>query len=279
MKAPGWLREPLVHFLIAGVLLYFGASLLSPVPEAGHVIVVDDDALATRLLQQTGTTDRQAALRALQAMPAADRQKLVRETAADEALWREGRALGLDTVDGVVRMRTIQQMRQVLTQEAASDISVGDAEVRKFYQDNKAAYAEPASASFSHLFFAGPDGKVRAGAALARLRKDASAQEYGDRFLYQTNYADAGTEELAGQFGIGFVQSLLALQPGPGWQGPVKSDHGWHLVQLRELTPANVPAFEEIEGRVREDAMAAKRNAVTAEAVAKLLGRYEVRAR
>ncbi|MXO59727.1 hypothetical protein GRI89_09265 [Altererythrobacter salegens] len=279
MKAPAWLREPLVHFLIAGALLYFGASLFSPAPEAGHVIVVDDDALATRLLQQTGATDREAALRALRAMPAADKEKLVEEAAADEALWREGRALGLDTIDGVVRLRTIQQMRQVLTQEASGDLAVSDAEVRKFYEDNKEAYADPGSASFGHLFFAGPDARARAEAALAVLRKDAGAEEYGDRFLYQANYADAGTEELAAQFGIGFVQALLGLNPGTGWQGPVQSDHGWHLVLLRELTPAKVPALADIEDRVREDALAAKRNAVTTQAVGDLLDRYEVRTR
>ena len=279
MKAPAWLREPLVHFLIAGALLYFGASIISPAPEAGRVIVVDDDALATRLLQRTGTTDRKVALQAVERMPAAERQKLVHETAADEALWREGRALGLDTIDGVVRMRTIQQMRQVLTAEAAADLSVSDADVEKYYAANKNAYAEPASATFGHLFFAGPDGKARAEAALARLRSGSAATEYGDRFLYQTNYADAGIEELAGQFGIGFVDALFKLKPGDGWQGPIKSDHGWHLVQLRALTPAKVPPLAEIENRVREDALDAKRVEATDGAVDNLLKRYDVRAR
>jgi len=279
VKAPAWLREPLVHFLIAGALLYFGASIPSPAPEAGRVIVVDEDALATSLLRQTGTTDRKVALEAVKRMPAGEKQKLIHQTAADEALWREGRALGLDTIDGVVRMRTIQQMRQVLTAEAAADLSVSDVDVRRYYEANRNAYAEPASASFGHLFFAGPDGKARAEAALARLRSGSAATEYGDRFLYQSNYADAGIEELAGQFGIGFVDALLKLKPGTEWQGPIKSDHGWHLVMLRALTPAKVPPLADIEQRVRADVLDAKRAEATDSAVDKLLDRYDVRTR
>ena len=277
MKFHAWLREPLVHFLFAGAVLYFGAALFNPVPDTGRTIVIDENRLVASLQQRAQTTDIATVRSALAAMPKAERARLIHDTAADEALYREGRALGLDSVDAVVRLRTIQAMRQLLTEEAASDISVSDADIRQFYAANRAAYAQSASASFSHLFFAGPDGLARARAALTQLQAGAAPDSFGDRFLYQTNYADAGTEDLTGQFGIGFVEALSSLKPGNQWQGPIKSDHGWHLLLLRAQNPATVPPLSAITDQVRQDALAAKRAKATEAAVDRLLERYRVR--
>jgi peptidyl-prolyl cis-trans isomerase C len=277
VKPPGWLREPLLHFLVAGGLLYVGASWLAPVSDSGRSIVIDQDRLVTALQQRSGVTDEQAVRAGLAAMPAAERAKLVHEAAAEEALWREGRALGLDQVDGVVRMRVLQQMRLILAGEATRGITVSDAEVAAFYNANRDSYGESAAFTFSHLFYADQDGEARARSALARLRAGTERPDQtGDRFLYQSNYARAGAEEIAGQFGIGFVQAIGDLTPGASWQGPVKSDHGWHLVLLRSKDRAQVPPLADIEARVREDALAAKRARIVDASVDRLLERYRV---
>jgi parvulin-like peptidyl-prolyl isomerase len=71
----------------------------------------------------------------------------------------------------------------------------------------------------------------------------------------------------------------MRLDPGSAWQGPVQSDHGWHLVLLRRRELAQVPPLADVVVRVREDALAAKRQGALDEAVGKLLERYEVRTR
>lgn len=277
MKAPGWLREPLFHFLLAGAALYFGASWLAPAPDSGRTIVIDEDRLVTALQQRSGVTDERAVRAGLAAMPATERAKLVHEAAAEEALWREGRALGLDQVDGVVRMRVLQQMRLILAGEATRGMTVSDAEVATFYAANRDSYGEPAAFTFSHLFYADPEGEAHARTALARLRAGRQrADETGDRFLYQSNYTSAGAQEIAAQFGIGFVEAITDWTPGAAWQGPVKSDHGWHLVLLREKEAAQVPPLAAIEARVREDALAAKRAKAVEASVDRLLERYHV---
>jgi len=277
VKRAGWLSEPLLHFLVAGAALYFGASWLAPAPESGRDIIIDEDRLVTALQQRSGVTDERAVRAGLAAMPAKERAKLVHEAAAEEALWREGRALGLDEVDGVVRMRVLQQMRLILAGEATRGMTVSDAEIAAFYAANRNAYGEPAAFTFSHLFYADPDGEAHARTALSRLRAgSARPDETGDRFLYQTNYASAGAQEIAGQFGIGFVEAINSLAPGASWQGPVKSDHGWHLVLLRSKEEAQVPPLAAIEARVREDALAAKRAKAVDASVDRVLERYRV---
>lgn len=280
MSPPRWLREPLLHFLVAGAALYIGASWLAPAPDSGRSILIDEQRLVTALQQRSGVTDEQAVRAGLAALPAKEREKLVHEVAAEEALWREGRALGLDEVDGVVRMRVLQQMRLILAGESARGMAVSDAEVAAFYEANRKAYGEPAEFSFSHLFYRGADGEARARSALSRLRaRSERPDQTGDRFLYQSNYASVGAQELAGQFGIGFLETITGLMPDAEWQGPVKSDHGWHLVLLRSKEEAQVPPLSAIESRVRGDALAAKRARAVEASVDRLLERYEVSVR
>lgn len=277
MKLSRWLREPLLHFLLAGAALYVGASWLAPEPDSGRSIVIDEDRLVLALQQRSGVTDEQAVRAGLAAMSAKERANLVHEAAAEEALWREGRALGLDAVDGVVRMRVLQQMRLILAGEATRGMTVSNTEVAAFYEANRLSYGEPAAFSFSHLFYAGADGEARARNALARLRAGSEqADQTGDRFLYQSNYASVGAQELAGQFGIGFLEVITDVVPDASWQGPVKSDHGWHLVLLRAKEEAQVPPLADIETRVREDALAAKRARAVDASVDRLLERYRV---
>jgi peptidyl-prolyl cis-trans isomerase C len=277
VKPSRWLREPLLHFMVAGAALYVGASWLAPVPDSGRSILIDEDRLVTSLQQRSGVTDERAVRAGLATMPAEERAKLVHETAAEEALWREGRALGLDQVDGVVRMRVLQQMRLILAGEATRGMTVSDSEVAAFYSANRNSYAEPAAFTFSHLFYSGPQAEARARAAMLGLRAGSERPDQtGDRFLYQSNYAGTGADEIAGQFGIGFVQTIRDFRTDLSWQGPVKSDHGWHLVQLRSKEDARVAPLAAIETRVREDALAAKRSRAVDASVDRLLERYRV---
>jgi parvulin-like peptidyl-prolyl isomerase len=270
-----WLREPLLHFLLAGAALYVVASWISPAPDVR--VVVDDDALLATLRQRSVAIDEASLREALAVMPPEERARLVHDTAAQEALYREGRALGLDTVDGVVRLRTIQQMRLLLAEEATRGMSVSDDEVRAFYDAHREAYAQPATVGFSHLFFADPDGERRARAALVALREGRTTPAVlGDRFLYQLNYPQIAADDLTGQFGAAFMQALLRLEPGAGWQGVLRSEHGWHLVLLHDNVPAHVPPLATVAARIREAALEDKRARATDQAVDRLLDRYTV---
>jgi hypothetical protein len=53
-------------------------------------------------------------------------------------------------------------------------------------------------------------------------------------------------------FGAKFTRSLFQLDPG-SWQGPIESGFGWHLVWVESMTPARVPAFEEVEPEVKAE--------------------------
>ncbi len=285
MKLRSWLREPLVHFLAAGAALFLVAGWIWPAPEAGRVITVDDAQLLEHLQARAQLYDEEGFAELLANMSEEERAQLVRDAAVSEALYREGQALGLAEADPLVKQRVIQQMRLLLMEEQASDVELSEADVRSFYDANQARYAEGARVSFTHVFFSkdrrGDAAEGAALDALAELQRDAvpfaEAGRHGDRFLYQLNYAEAAMREIAGQFGDEFTLALFQLEPGDAWLGPLESTHGWHVIGLRAKREPRVPPFEEIVGRVAEDALAEARSARAIAAIDRLMENYEIR--
>lgn len=285
MTAKTWLREPLVHFLGAGAALFVITSWLAPDTGSDRTINVTREAVIDHLQSRAQLYDNESFERLLAGMSAEEREALVRDAAAEEALYREGSALDLAGADPLVRRRVVQQMRQLLLEERAGEVTVSDAEVAQYYRENASDYGLPERLRFSHVFFTSARrggsacGAVRE--ALVRLNRDRvpfeQAGAHGDRFLYQTHYADADTRVLASQFGTGFAQAALALDASPRWQGPVESDHGCHLLGISEHSASELPPLADIRARVREDALAAKRVEAASAAVDELLAQYDLR--
>ena len=132
------------------------------------------------------------------------------------------------------------------------------------------------TASFAHVYFADSN---KAQAELARLRSakvpPADAAAHGERFLYETFYRDVNRETVATRFGADFASSLFALPPDQ-WQGPLHSEHGWHLVYVTARTPAHEPTMAELGDRLREDARAAQHERAESGALARMLQGYRV---
>lgn len=282
MNLGKWLREPLVHFLLAGGTLFVLASFWQGSAEDGRTIHIGREELLVHMQGRAQVYDEAAFAAMLDAMPAEQRRALVREAALQEALYREGQALDLAEADPLIRQRIVQQMRLLIMEDAAADLDVSDAEVEAYYRENSGDYRAPAQASFTHVFFSESERGPSASAArseLNLLRADhvpfEAAAQHGDRFLYQLNYIDADPELVASHFGTAFARRVFSAELGE-WQGPFRSDYGWHLVLLRSRSPARSVPLAEIADRVREDALAAKRTRLAQTALDALLDRYRI---
>jgi hypothetical protein len=80
------------------------------------------------------------------------------------------------------------------------------------------------------------------------------AGEYGDRFPFLQNYEERTRDFVSNNFSADFVNTLDTLDPDePGWQGPIVSRYGYHLVMLRARTEPFIPSLSEITERVLDD--------------------------
>ena len=244
-------REPLVHFLLLGALL-FGVYAwfdrgASDVGSKQIRLSYDDLGQMVLLFQSQWRRD-----------PTPEELKrLVENRVQEEVLYREGLALGLDKDDTIVKRRMAQKV-QFLAEDVAAAHEPTKEELASWFERNRDQFAFPPRVSFRHLYFS-PDrrgGRARddALAALARLAGQPEDSKLvagiADPFMFQEYYRDRAPENLAKEFGPRFAVAVAKLPPG-SWQGPIESGFGWHLVFVDTLVPGRVPAFEEIEPDVK----------------------------
>lgn len=277
-----WTREPLVHFLLAGAAIFI-VTTLWPGGGDARTITIDQQQLVDYMLARAQLTDREQFDAVYRAMSPEQRATLIRRVAQDEALYREGLAIGLDKVDPLVRQRIIQQTRQLLGDEAAAGIELSDAELEAFYQAHRDDYRQGDTLGFTHVYFAaGGDAQAaqrRARAELERLRAGratpAVGATRGERFLYETHFSEANRDDVTAKFGADFTTALFALPIGQ-WQGPLRSDHGWHLVLVTGHAEGRLPGAQELGLRLRADALAARQEQIAGTALERVLGDYRI---
>src|SRR5262245_8665024 len=100
-----WLREPLMHFLLAGALIFAAYEWLNPsagrTDRINQITLTQDDLrqLAVHWLAQGRSAPTVAVMR-----------ELVEDRVRQEILSREAVALGLDKDDEIIKRRLVQKM-------------------------------------------------------------------------------------------------------------------------------------------------------------------------
>ena len=285
-------REPLLHFVVIAALLIGGERWINAdrYADTDYSILVDDKVLSQYLQQQAKTFRSEQARRALAGMNDDQYQKLVDDYVRGEVLYREAVKLGLDRDDPIIRRRLIQKM-DYLSQGFYDQVEkITEADLIDFFNRRKEDYREPASATFTHIFISSQVGsfennRLDALALLDVANKSnvpfENAGRYGDRFLYNRNYVNRDSQEITSHFGKKFEQQLFELEavnPNSNelWQGPLRSDYGWHLVLLTKLSDSSVPALSEISGIVLGDAQREQQAEVKRQAIDKLREKYRL---
>jgi hypothetical protein len=268
------LRDPLLHFGVAGAVLFAGYSLVHraniAVSEADPIRIGEGEVhwLEQTFLNQWQRTATQDELRGL-----------IAGLLEEELFAREARALGLDQNDTIVRRRLAQKL-SFLVDDTSRIIDPPDDELRRFYEANGASFRSEGRISFTQLFF-DPQRRTHpeadAEAALVSISSTAGDGNgaLGDRILLETEFHDVGEQAVAGMFGADFAQSLFAIKPGH-WAGPVKSGYGVHLVRVNEVKPAAIQPFEEVRAKVLAEWRHRQENESRAAYTAKLRAKYGV---
>ncbi|SEE81895.1 PPIC-type PPIASE domain-containing protein [Rhizobiales bacterium GAS191] len=280
-RSPAWpkslavrslLREPLLHFLVAGAVIFAVYQLMNPAAnrtdQANRIVLTKGDLrqLAVHWLAQGRPP------------PTADVMRgLVEQKVSEEILFREAIALGLDKDDEIIKRRLAQKM-EFLAQDIAALQDPGDAELRGWFAQNASRFALPPRASFRHLYFSsdrGPGARDAAAAALAKIAGKPADTAEADPFMFRDYYAERAPDQIAKEFGPDFAKAVFRLKPG-AWQGPVQSGYGWHLVFVDAMEPGRVPAFEEVAPDVKSAWMDQKQREIKRIAFEAMRARYTV---
>ncbi len=284
-------RDPLVHFLVAGAALFGVHALVSGGGERAadeRVVVVDRAALLEFVQLRSNVVEASFAEAQLSALSPAELERLIEDYVREEVLEREARRLALDRGDYVIRRRLAQKLEFVARGFADAGGAPSEADVEAFFSARRADYHIAANVTFANVFFdAELHGKEEArrlasaklAELVARRVPFEEAPAHGDRFPYHVNYVERTGDYVASHFGEEFARSLLELEAGDTWQGPFDSPYGSHLVLLARAVVAREPALDEIRERVEADARVAALDRRSEQAIRAIVDSYDVRIR
>jgi len=272
-----WMREPLLHFLLLGLVLFGVYAYLHQgrggIESSKQIALTIDD---LRLMD--GYFESQWH----RPPTPAEFQAMVEDKVREEVLYREGLAMGLDKDDTIVKRRMAQKM-QFLAEDVAAAHEPSTAELKAWFDKNTEKFALPGRYSFRHIYFSpdkrGKNAQEDAAQALAKISgqpEDSKlAASMGDNFMFQDYYGDRAPSAVAKEFGPQFAVALEKLKPG-SWQGPVESGYGWHLVFVDTVIPGRIPAFEEMEPDVKTAWLAEQKATAWQKAYADMRSKYTV---
>jgi hypothetical protein len=264
------LREPLVHFLAAGALIFVAYAFFGD----------RDDAASRRIVVDAPRIDSLAALFAAQWQrpPTADEiGGLIEQHIEEEVLYREAMALGLDESDTIVRRRLAQKMQFVIEDTARPPVP-SEQDLRVYFQEHLQDFATPPQLSFTHVYFSTDrrsDAVEAAQRMLAQIGDADRAPQGGDPFMLRYEYADVSRDDIARLFGAEFADRVFELPEG-AWQGPVRSSYGVHLVRIINKTVPAAPQFADVEAQVREKWLDAARRRANVDTLVNIKSRYEI---
>jgi hypothetical protein len=260
-------REPLLHFLLLGLGLFLWFGRVAPDDDGARRIVVTQPQVDLLATQFAATWSRPATPMELRG--------LVDAYIRDEILYREGKALGLDLDDAVVKRR-VRQKLDVIFEESLAQNPPTEADLAAYLREHPEAFRRPPVISFEQLYFgSGADSEERAAAAGKALGDGADPAGFGQATLLPGRMDDTPVDLVAREFGEQFAAKVAQLPLGQ-WSAPVISGFGVHLVRVQSLQAAELPSLAEVREVVAREWENARRQRAHDEALARLRQEYDV---
>ncbi len=186
-------------------------------------------------------------------MKNAVREELIRR----ELLLQEAKKSGLDKKPEIAAQADAARQAIIIrayVQDYVKKHPISDAQLKADYEKIK---GQMGSTEYKarHILVKTED---EAKAIVANLKKGAKFEELAKQSI------DPGSKDNGGELGWSapsnfvkpFANALTSLSKGKYTEAPVKSDFGYHVIQLDDSRALNHPAFDEVNPRLQQQAQA-----------------------
>jgi PPIC-type PPIASE domain len=253
-------REPLLHFVLLGALIFGADAVLHPPPKDDKVITV------TKALRQSfiDNFDEDKT----RTPSDAELEKMIESWVASEILYREGKALGVDRGDDMIRDRVAFKL-QLLIFDQIRVARPTEEQLRAWFADNHERFDEQERVGF---YLTPPTDETTAQRQLA----DIEGQHESEDLQKQTRaILGRPVSSLAASFGESFRDALLALPVGQ-WK-ILQSKDGWHVVRLDSRRPGMLASLDSVRDEAARIWLTDETRKRAWEAVTRLKASYSVR--
>jgi len=266
------LRDPLIHFLLLGVLLFAGYSWVNP--DAEESLIEVTPAHIAQMEQQWKLQWRRDPTQQ-------EMDGLIESYIREEVLSREAIAMGLDQNDSIIRRRLMQKV-DFLLDDVSELLEPDDIDLEAYYQANLGEFKRQPTFSFHHIYI-NSDKHSASTQYVANIKdeltenviKPIEARKLSDPFADGYAFQSRTQSQLARIFGKDFSVSLAGLELGT-WTGPITSGYGQHFVYLVHYQPAQQPLLNQVREKVLEQYRWNQRKELKEQAYKSIKNRYRV---
>lgn len=236
----GWRpwREPLVHFVVLGALLFGLDAWRASGRDDPYRITLDTAAEKDMRELFRGATGREPGEQ--------DMQVLRARWIDNEVLYREGLALRVDQGDAAIRERVIFKAFKLIEARLALP-PIDEAGLRRWFEQHRASYDEPARFDYLEAVLPGQTGPDAARQFVDALNAGKQVDADGGLRVFKAR----PRENLLISYGEAFTAALEAGPPGQ-WRA-LDSREGLRIIRLDRIAPGARSAYEDVSGKVYQD--------------------------
>ncbi len=259
------LKEPLIHFLLIGGLLFLVYELVNT-DQTEDVISIDTNLINELTAKWELKRNTKPSLEEISGM--------VEQYVEQEVFYKEALAMNLDHNDEIVKRRLAQKM-EFISDGLAESLQPTEDILIDYYEKQKNNYKKEPIYSLQQIYFSNNTRTDALAEATNALNSD-SPENLGDNLSLPSNYTDESALKISRDFGSDFASSLDTLETGK-WSGPIHSGFGVHIVFIKDKKEAGHYRFDEIKERVNVDYNFDASNEFKAELIKTLLKKYSVK--
>ena len=263
-------REPLVHFIILGALLFAGHMLWQHhVNKADYTITVTAEEMERQALIFAGENRRQPTDEDLKA--------LLFSHVEEQVLMREAQRLGLGEDDTIIRRRLAQKMRFII-EDVESPALPDDTELKAWFDTNMDRFVSPETRSFSHIYLSPEEHGDNLNIVAQNILSEVESENWislGDPFMLKREFKRLSALETTRLFGPTFSKGVFEFS-GDAWQGPVESAFGFHLGRIDNVSQKIIPTFDDVRADIEAAWQEEARRSANQAALKKLIQKYKV---
>jgi peptidyl-prolyl cis-trans isomerase C len=280
-------QEPLLHFLVLGLVLYSLVDVFSASPSRDNYGIDVNTSIMVRFLQfQNKTFNAKLAKEKWQSLDESEKQNYITDYIREEVMYREALNMNLDLDDQIIRNRLIQKIEFINSGFTSSIAGIDKKILSDYFNENIPHYIIEGSITFSHVFFDKDlvqdkdqhEKKVQK--TLLELNGKSvpfeQASQFGQRFFFHRNYVDRTQNFVTSHFGLPFSQKVFTLQPSNAWYGPIKSKYGSHLVMVKNNHPERIPELVEVAPQVLQDLKRVQKNGLKTASLNIMINKYTI---
>lgn len=181
----------------------------------------------------------------------------------DEQFESSLRQSGLTRPEMEARLRDTLITNKVFARELRNRNELSDPELRDRYNREKEQYRLPERAHLREIVVLRPEDPSKAAEAGQRALEiaEAARKPETDFANLASTMSESGTREKGGDLGeiakgdlVADLDKAVFSAPAGTIIGPLETKSAWHIVRVEQRLPSEVPAFESIKDRLRNDA-------------------------